>query len=102
MIEAAGAHILLNFRDVRLGKGLERREALKQRRGYFIHALIGTLRRKAHREQQLISFVPIERAVRQRVFLHQQTHYLIYLLLCSHLLSSILPPHSMTGSSTLL
>ena len=102
MIEAAGAHILLNFRDVCLGKGLKRREARKQRRCYLIHPLIGALRRKAHREQQLISFVPIERAVRQWVLRHQQTHYLIYLLLRSHLLSSIVPPHSMTGSSTLL
>ena len=102
MIEAAGAHILLNFRDVRLGKGLKRREARKQRRCYLIHPLIGALRRKAHREQQLIGLVPIERAVRQGVLLHQQAHYLIYLLLCSHLLSSIVPPHSMTGSSTLL
>ena len=64
--------------------------------------VIGALRRKAHREQQLIGLVPIERAVRQWVLRHQQTHYLIYLLLRSHLLSSIVPPHSMTGSSTLL
>ena len=68
VVEAAGLDVLLYLGHIRLGKGLQRGETLKERRGYLVHALVRALRGQADGEQQLIVLAVVERAHRGGVF----------------------------------
>ena len=87
-VESAGVDVSLDLLDVRGGEGLKRREALEQRGGYLVHALVRALRGEPHRKQQLVVLAPVERAVRLRILGQQKPHYFVYLLLCAHKLTS--------------
>ena len=70
--EAARTHIRLHLGHVSLREGLERREAREQRGRDLIDARVRALRRKAHRDHQLVVLPIVQRAQRVRIPLPQR------------------------------
>ena len=70
LVKPAGTDIVLDLRDIRIGKGVEGREARKKRGRDFVDALVGTLGRQPHGDHQLIVLFVLQRAdwVRVGVF----------------------------------
>ena len=99
MVEAAGMHILLYFRNIGFGKGFEGGETGIQGRGYFVYPLVCALGCEADGEKKLMGLFKFESAVCLRVFLQKEADYIFYLLFGSHLWTVTVPPHSRTGSS---
>ena len=88
VVEAAGVDILLHLFHIRLRKVPEGGEAGKKSGGDLVHPLVGALGGQTHGKKQLIVLSPVQRAVRQRVFLQQQPDNLVYLFLRSHFSAS--------------
>ena len=84
-IKAAGVDVFLHPFHVSLRKGLQRREARKERGRDLVDALIGALGGEPHGKQQLIILAVVQRAAGLRVFRQQQPDDLVYLFLRTHL-----------------
>ena len=82
--ETAGMNIFLNLFHICLRKCLQSGKSFKKRRGDFVYALVSTLSGKADGEKKLIVLFPIQSAVGQRIFLHQQPNDFIDLFLSTH------------------
>ena len=71
LVKPAGTDIVLDLRDICIGKGVEGWEARKKRGRDFVDALVGTLGRQPHGDHQLIVLFVLQRADRVRVGVFQ-------------------------------